>query len=396
MHSYIIGIDVVKVDRVKKLYDKFGDKFLKKIFNEEEIAYISSKSHKVETIASMFSMKESTSKALGSGIREGLGFKDIKIHHDELGAPVVFVRNKKINISATHDGGFAITVALRNEGMPMNMSFNFDEYKVRNDNSHKGSFGKCMVIASSRGMIGSGYLASMAALRTGSGLVYHYVRRDDEIFLPLSIKHTEVILKDSNPIDDISQMDSILFGPGVGINRYNRALLTELLSEDINLLIDADGISMLSEDLSRLITKSAKVILTPHIVEFSRLVGKVYAPGEELKRVAKEFAKFYNLTIVLKDSTTYITDGELEYICYLENSGLATAGSGDVLAGIIASLVGQGYSIFNAATLGTKMHSAAGLIAAQKNSKAGMIASDLLETLKDVNMELEKNSERYK
>lgn len=394
MHSYIIGIDLVKISRITKIYEKFGSKFLNKIFNDEEIEYIASKNYKAETMAAMFSIKESVSKAMGTGIRDGLGFKDIKICHDELGAPSVFVCDDKLSVSTSHDGEMAVTIALGEKSSDMSKKISFVEYKRRDDNSHKGGFGKCMVIAGSRGMIGSGYLSSMAALRTGAGLVYHYVRKDDDIFMPLSIKHTEVILRDNYPTEDISNMDVVLFGPGVGINRYNRALLTELLAEDINLIIDADGISMLSEDLSRLTTKKARVILTPHLIEFSRLVKKVYAPGEEVKRVAKDFAKFYNLTLVLKDYNTYVTDGNKAFTLEGQNSGLATAGSGDVLSGIITSLVGQGYDDYSASTLGVKIHSAAGEKAVQVNSKAGMIASDLLEALKEVNLDLEKNSER--
>lgn len=393
MMQYIIGVDLVKVDRISKIYERFGIKLLNKIFNEGEISYISSKNYKTETIASMYSIKEAVSKAWGTGIRKGLGFKDITISYDTLGAPSVFVHDERLSISTSHDGDYAVSIVIGEKPLNKN-NITFKEYKTRDDKSHKGDFGKCMIIAGSRGMIGSGYLSSMSALRSGSGLVYHYVRKDDEIFLPLSIKHTEVILRDSNPIDDVSKMDAVLFGPGVGINRYNRALLTELLSEEINLIIDADGISMLAEDLSRLITKKANIILTPHVIEFSRLTGKVYAPGEELRRVAKDFAEFYKLVLVLKDSSTNVTDGDREYLLEGNNSGLSTAGSGDVLAGIIASLVGQGYPNYEAATLGVKMHSRAGEIAVYENSKAGLIASDLLEALKTVNKDLENKSER--
>lgn len=385
-----VGIDVVRISRIEKIHDRFGYKFLQKVFNPWEIEYLHNKNLKTESIATMFSFKESISKAMGTGICKNLGFKDIKIFHTEEGAPYGLVGEDEFFLSNSHDGEYTITFALKDTSkIKLGKNDIKKIYKKRPDNGHKGTFGRTMIIASSPGMIGSGYLSSLAALRSGSGLVYHYIDDLSELKIPLSIKHTEVILKWSNPLKDIMSMDSVLFGPGVGVTREKRALLNDLLSKEIKLVIDADGINMLAEDTSGLIIKKADLILTPHILEFSRLVGELVVPGDKLYRRAKDFAKFYNLVLVLKDSKTYITNGEKEYILDRENSGLATAGSGDVLSGIIVSLLGQGYDSFSAAVMGAEIHSLAGQLAAEKNSKTSMIASDILDNLKYVFKNLE-------
>lgn len=379
-----IGIDIVDVKRIEKIYDKFGDKFLHKIFNPLEIDYIKARNCKAETIAALFSFKESISKALGTGFSKGLTFKDIEIFHSPLGTPRGVAKGDKFMLSASHDGNFAVTVALYDDfGVEIPRRVN-ELYKPRTDKSHKGTFGKSMVITGSKGMVGAGYLSSTAALKSGCGLTYHYVSNEDEIFLPLSTMHLEVILRNTNPLRDLHGMDGVLFGCGVGVNRKKRELLRQLLAEEINLVIDADGINMLAENLSSLISKKAKVILTPHILEFSRLTGKVIAPGEKLYSLAKDFAKIYNVVLVLKDSKTVITDGDSLEIVDRENSGLATAGSGDVLAGIITSLVAQGYGNYDAAVLGVYIHSLSGEFASKKKSKTSMIARDVIDSLDDV------------
>lgn len=385
-----IGTDIVEINRIKNIYDKFGDKFLNRIFNPEEIEYIKDRKYKSETIAALFSFKESISKALGTGFSGGLTFKDIRIFHSSLGAPRGEAKGKNFLLSASHDGDFAITIALITDNGVEVPSRVLELYKKRPDFSHKGTFGKSMVITGSKGMVGAGYLSSTATLKSGCGLTYHYVDDEDDIFLPLSTKHVEVILKNTDPLKDISKMDSVLFGCGVGVNRRKRELLRRLLREEIRLIIDADGINMLAEDLSHLISKKSKVILTPHILEFSRLTGNVLGPGEKLYSLAKDFAKIYGVVLVLKDSKTIITDGDSLEIVDRENSGLATAGSGDVLSGIITSLVAQGYDLYEASVLGVNIHSLAGEISSKKKSKTTMVARDIIDNLDEVFRKLEE------
>ena len=238
MSNNNIGIDMVKVARIQKIYDKYGNKFLEKVFNNTEISYIKNKKFKTETIAGMFSFKESISKSLGTGFGEKLKFKDINISHDKLGKPMGKVGDKNFLLSASHDGDYVVTFAMvNNETIEISESIR-KLYIPRRDDFHKGDYGKTMIIASSEGMIGSGFLASKAALKAGCGVTYHYVFEEDNIFQSLSIKHTEVILKKDNPIISLEKMNSVLFGCGLGISRKKREVLTELLNSDINLVID--------------------------------------------------------------------------------------------------------------------------------------------------------------
>lgn len=385
-----MGIDLLRINRIGDVYSKHKENFLNKVFNESEISYIEKKNFKGETIASMFSFKEAISKSLGTGFGKDLKFKDITISHDSLGRPSGVVGDIKFDLSASHDGDYVVTVSsYTNDKLEIEDSIR-DLFKKRKDKFHKGDFGKSMIIASSKGMVGSGYLASLAALKSGCGLTYHYVFEEDDILLPLSIKHTEVIVRDSNPLRDLKTMDGVLFGCGLGISRHKRQLLSDLLEEDIYLVIDADGINILAEDLSKLLVKKARVVLTPHVLEFSRLTKEFIPPGKRLYNLAKNFAKTYKVILVLKDSKTMITDGENVYFIDKENSGMATAGSGDVLAGIITSLISQSYDIFDAALLGANIHSLAGQVAMDEKSKSSMLARDIIDCLDKVFKSLEE------
>lgn len=389
-----IGVDLVKIKRIKNLYYKFGQKFLDKCFTEGEIAYIKKKNYKDETIAGMFSFKESIAKCLGTGFGKDLKFKDIEICHDKNGAPYALAKGREFYISSSHDGDYVVTVGSEKPGrskgnldIPEDL---FKLYKQRPDRSHKGSFGRTMVIGSSKSMLGAGYLSALASLKAGCGYTYHYVFKEDDILLPLSIKHTEVILRQGNILEESKKMDGILFGPGLGLSRNKREVLKELLLGDNKLVLDADGINMLAEDVDKLYVKNSQLILTPHILEFSRLIKEVIPPGPRLYERAKEFAKEYKLVLVLKDSVTLITDGESSHFIERENSGLATAGSGDVLAGIITSFLAQGYDPYEAALLGAEVHSLAGLGAAEEKSKTSMLAGDIINGLDRVFKNLEE------
>lgn len=381
MQSYNIGVDILKIERIEKIYSKFGQRFLDKIFNELEKEYIREKNYNIETIAGMFSFKETVAKCMGTGFGKNLKFKDITIFHDHLNKPYAIAKNRHILLSASHDGGLVITVGSLEKDFLEVPKLVRDIYIKRIDKSHKGTFGRTMVIASSNGMVGAGYLASCASLRAGCGYTYHYVFEEDNIFLPLSIKHTEVILKCGKFIEDSRKMDSILIGPGLGVSRNKREVLRQLLETKSNLVIDADGLNILAEDISLLLKKKANVVLTPHILEFSRLVKEIIPPGERLYKLAKEFARENKVVLVLKDSKTFVTDGFNSELVDKENSGLATAGSGDVLSGIITSLIAQGYDGFNGALLGVHIHSLAGELASRKKSKATMLASDIIDNM---------------
>ncbi|MGO1713058.1 MAG: holo-ACP synthase, partial [Senegalia sp. (in: firmicutes)] len=180
-----VGIDIVSIDRIKDILDKKRNSFLNKIFTVSEIQYIKEKNYSPQTIAGLFSLKESVSKAIGTGIGK-VSFKDIEIYHDENGKPRVELNEKlktfnivSIDVTITHEREYAISFA--------KVEFKSDERSIqvpeelkglltkRNKDTHKGDYGKVLIIGGSRGMTGSVTLSSKASVRTGSGLVYTLV-----------------------------------------------------------------------------------------------------------------------------------------------------------------------------------------------------------------------------
>lgn len=259
--------------------------------------------------------------------------------------------------------------------------------KKRNPNSHKGTYGKVGIIAGSKGMTGSAYLASNAALRTGSGLVYNIVSKD--ILDIMTLKYIEPIAKSFDDIDSmmgfLENLNSLCVGPGMGTEKQSEDILKAVLSVEKPLLIDADGINLLAKNLDLLKSRKYPTVLTPHTVEFSRLTGlsPEYINKNRIE-CAENFAKEYDVTLVLKGHNTIVASKDKTYMNVSGNPGMATAGSGDVLSGIITSLLGRNIDSFDAAKLGVFMHGMAGDFAADTFSMDSLVASDIINNLHKV------------
>lgn len=264
----------------------------------------------------------------------------------------------------------------------------------REKETHKGDYGRVVIIGGSKGMVGSVYLSAMASLRTGSGLVFNIV--PEEIREIMEIKSVENIILSAKTIDgeiDVTsifeilkeqrKMDAIALGPGMGKFKEPEKWMKDFLFNiDKPLVIDADGLNNLAYNIELLKKLKYDVVLTPHVLEFSRLTNyEVEYILEKREKLAKEFAKEYGVTLVLKGNKTIVTDGNNLYINETGNPGMATAGSGDVLTGIITSLIGQGYSSFLSAKLGVYIHGLAGDLAAEELSESGIIARDIIKKI---------------
>ena len=181
--------------------------------------------------------------------------------------------------------------------------------------------------------------------------------------------------------------DVIVIGPGIGTERVTEKILKYVVRKSkVPVVVDADGINLLARNKSFLIDKHAPLILTPHIQEMSRLSGK---SKEEILRnpmgVASNFTDDYDVTLVLKDARTIVAkEKELLYLNTSGNSGMATGGSGDVLAGMIGGLLAQGMNLYEAAKLGVYLHGRAGDAAASKKSAYSMTATDILDGIAEV------------
>ncbi|MCD4834552.1 MAG: NAD(P)H-hydrate dehydratase [Bacteroidales bacterium] len=252
--------------------------------------------------------------------------------------------------------------------------------------SHKGTYGHVLLIAGSYGKMGAAILAAKACLRTGSGLVtVHVPKIGYEIIqtaLPeamISIDWSDIIFTN---VPDVENYTSVGIGPGIGTKQNTKKALSNLLERiSTPMVIDADGLNILSEQ-KELIKKVPKnSILTPHPKEFERLLGETSGDYDRIQAQIN-FSVDNQLFVVLKGAHTSITcpDGS----CYFNSSGnpgMATAGSGDVLTGIILSLLGQGYEPKDAAILGVYLHGLAGDIASEKIGQEALIASDIVDNL---------------
>lgn len=389
----MLGIDIVEISRIKKLMDE-NENFLLKVFNEDEIERIKKRKEPYERAGGIFAAKEAVAKALGTGIGK-ISFHDIKIKYNE-DSPYAEVFDMKFDLSISHERSYAVAVA-KFDGENF-MKKNYEEeiildeeikslWKDRDDFGHKGDFGKIAIIGGSMGMTGSSYLSSNAALKAGAGLVYNIVPR--EIFDIMSIKFIEPIAKTFDDLDEMEKflegIDAVAMGPGMGLGAYGQEVFKKIIKIEKNLLIDADGLNILSKNLILLKErKDFTTILTPHEGEFARLTGlSLEKIKNNRKTVAEEFAKKYKVILVLKGHDTIVTDGERTYTNRTGNSGMATGGSGDVLTGIISALM-KNYNLFDAARLGVYIHGLSGDVFARKNSKTSLRARDLIESLDNV------------
>ena len=260
----------------------------------------------------------------------------------------------------------------------------------RKPESHKGDYGRILLLCGSRGYTGAAALAAMGALRSGAGLVYLGV--PESIYSIEAVKLTEPIvfpLPDKNGmlsinaieqiIDLLPKMDAVLVGCGMGCSDDTFAVVQTVLSEyNGPVILDADGINVLAGHIDILRGRTGTTIITPHAVEFQRL-GGIFA--QDRLDAAKSIAIQSNAIVLLKGHNTVITDGNRYYVNPTGNPGMAVGGSGDVLAGIITALIGQGIEPLEAAACGAWLHGAAGDLCAEEIGQYGMLPSDMLEVL---------------
>ncbi len=268
--------------------------------------------------------------------------------------------------------------------------------KPRKSEAHKGDFGKVCIMGGSIGMSGAAALTGRAALRSGAGLVRVAIPKSVlPIVASIEPSYTTIPLAEDNAgristkainaiLNAVSENDCLAFGPGISTSGALRSILETLIEQEhLRLLIDADGLNNLSNIKDWPVKLKANLILTPHPGEMKRLWSGLFReqlPADRQDQVDK-LAQRTKTTVVLKGAGTVVTDGQRVYINKTGNPGMATAGSGDVLTGVIIALMGQGLSNFDAAVLGVYIHGLAGDIAAEKCGQVSLIATDIIEFL---------------
>jgi ADP-dependent NAD(P)H-hydrate dehydratase len=265
--------------------------------------------------------------------------------------------------------------------------------------SHKGRFGYVLVVAGSRGMAGAGALCGASALRSGAGLVriacpaeiQPTVASFEPSYMTYPLPGDEegiLLFERAQPILErlIAPADVIAVGPGLGQSEQIRRLVRFLITAtDKPLVIDADALNSLVGQTELLSSLSRPVVLTPHPGEFARLTGASIAEiqSDRVDRAAQLASRSEPLVVVLKGAGSVVSDGRRYYINTTGNPGMATAGSGDVLAGVIAALLAQKLRAFEAAQLGVFIHGLAGDVARDQNGEASLIAGDIVDALPD-------------
>lgn len=258
--------------------------------------------------------------------------------------------------------------------------------------SNKGTFGKVLLIAGSPDICGAAILAGLSSLRTGAGMLKIITAQENRDILSQLFPEAMIscyageLLPVSQMEKDLNWCDVIAIGPGLGTGAIAHKLLEFSIKQDqVPVVIDADGLNILSEHLELLNGHLQDIVITPHVGEMSRLtnLGIKEITGH-LVDTAMDFAKNFDLTVVLKDARTVICDPAGNCIINTYgNSGMATAGSGDVLTGIIAALVASGMSSRKAAALGVCIHAKSGDKAAAALSEQEVLARDIIKYLKD-------------
>jgi NAD(P)H-hydrate epimerase len=265
----------------------------------------------------------------------------------------------------------------------------------RHRDANKGDFGRVLVIAGSRGMSGAAILCGSAALRGGAGLVriatpassLPIVAAGNPCYMTVPLREDEQGCIALDARDDVLQLlaksSVAVIGPGLGQAAGVQTLVHAIVEHStIPLVLDADALNALAGSTGLLRQRRASTILTPHPGEFGRLLGcDTHAVQADRAMPAGRFAAEHGVVLVLKGAGTIVADGRQSYVNTTGNPGMATGGSGDVLAGLIGSLVGQKMEPFAAAQLGVHVHGKAGDLAAENVGEVGLIASDLLDYL---------------
>ncbi len=390
------GVDIIEISRIERAVNK-NKKFLDRVFSKGEIDYFERNGSRMETLAGFYAAKEAFLKYKKCGIKS-LELSLVSIEHDEMNAPFVVYKGvrQNVSLSISHHKTSAVAVVCGDEFyVPYVDTKMGGMIPRRKADAHKGDCGRVLVVAGSRGMTGAAVLASKSALRSGSGLVTVAVPKDERMIVAAMVPEIITVGLDAENgiicfgaikeiLAEAKKADAVVFGPGLSQNKDIKDVLFGLLTQySGKLVIDADGLNAIKTDCEIFKEKKCQVVITPHPGEMARLLGvTTHDIAEDRCGIASKFANEYGVTVVLKGKDTVVANekGDVK-INPTGNSGMATAGMGDVLSGVIASFLGQGLEPFDAAVLGTYIHGKAGDIAKSEKGVHGLIASDVLENL---------------
>lgn len=255
---------------------------------------------------------------------------------------------------------------------------------VRKRDGNKGTFGKVLLIAGWENMAGAAVMSAKAVLRMGAGMIKVFCSEQNRLVLQSAVPEAMYTDRESF-LKDIQWADVIVAGPGLGRSKEAELVLEQLMKETKPILLDADALNLVAEGKVVILPQS-RIVMTPHVGELSRLTGKEISEIKScFPEVVKEAALDYDSVMVCKDARTLVyAHGKPMYLNVTGNSGMATAGSGDVLAGLIGGLLAQGMDLFEAACVGVYLHGLAGDAAAGKVSEYGVTATSIIDWIMEI------------
>ncbi len=395
--TLLVGVDVTVVDRIAGALRR-NPRFAQRIYTDAEQRYAAAKP---ERWASRWAAKEAVKKLYGSMGERMPAYKAIEVVRRRGGAPQVHVRGEPTDIalSLTHDGGLAIAVAVSRTprrhpalpDMPSDLLL-----AARPDDGHKGTFGRVVVVAGSRGFTGAPRLAAMGAARGGAGLVEVCV--PEGIHSIVAVGCLEVMptaLADAGTgtlraegvaalRERLRGADALVIGPGLGRSPDTVPALLDILTDlPCPAVVDADALNIAAEAGFDWHRCGQPVVLTPHPTEMSRLAGmSTEAVQADRIGLAQRYADERGVVLVLKGAETVIAAAAHPvHVDTHRVVALATGGTGDVLAGLIGSMLAQGLEARDAAVAGVTIHAQAGMMVQARRGRAGALASDVIETL---------------
>lgn len=264
-------------------------------------------------------------------------------------------------------------------------------FPARSQYSHKGTYGKVLVIAGSKGMCGAAYLSAKAAYSAGAGLLKIYTEESNRMILqqqlPEALIATYSFFEKEQLLEEMAWADAAVVGCGLGKSQTSRQIVRTVLKEgNIPCVIDADGLNLLAEEMELLADSQVPIVVTPHMREMSRLLNCSVAElqHDRLKKLLS-FTKAYPVVCALKDARTLVHgEGERIYLNTSGNAAMAKGGSGDVLAGLIGGILAQNRCPYEAACAGVFLHGLAGDAARDKKGEYSVLAGDLIDSVASV------------
>jgi hydroxyethylthiazole kinase-like uncharacterized protein yjeF len=395
--TLVVGVDVTVVDRIAAVLQRHP-RFAQRIYTPAE-QRISAR--KPERWASRWAAKEAVRKVCSSRGEAMPAYRDIEVVRRRGGPPRVHIRGEETDIalSLTHDGGLAIAVAAsmtldvparqpaRPEGVVL---------ADRPEDGHKGTFGRVVVIAGSKGFTGAPRLAALGAARGGAGLVevcipeaiHPIVAAGCLEVMPTPLPDAGTGTLRAEALRELRERmrgaDALVIGPGLGRSPETATALLDLLADlPCPAVVDADALNIAAASGFDWRGHGHPVVVTPHPAEMGRLAGiDTGAVQADRIGVAERFAQTHGVTVVLKGAETVVAAaGHPPHVDRHRVVALATGGTGDVLAGLIGAMLAQGLPARDAAVAGVTIHAQAGLMVQERRGRAGALASDLIDAL---------------